>query len=208
MISLGYVAPGNACSRARPPSSGCRRRFGGDGSAARDDAALGEQRDDRRDALFDTLPVGAERELRLRGRLVRRGDAGELLDLSRTRLLVEALHVALLADLERALDEHLDEVLGHERANLVAVGAVRGDERRDRHHAGLGEELRDLADPSDVLGPVLARKAEVLVEAMADVVPVEDVGADAAVPEPLLELDGDRRLPRSVVPGEPPGAAV
>src|SRR5262249_18710898 len=70
------------------------------------------------------------------------------------------------------------------------------------HHARLGEELRDLADPADVLGAVGGREAEVLVEAVPDVVAVEDVGAHASVPEPLLELDRDRRLSR---PGEARG---
>ena len=148
-------------------------------------------------------------QLGLGRRLVRRGDAGELLDLAGARLLVEPLHVALLADLDRAVDEDLDEVARlHDRAHLIAVGAVRRDEGRQRHDAGVGEELRDLADAADVLGAVLGREAEILVEPVADVVAVEDVGADAALDGALLELDRDRRLAGAREPREPDGAAL
>ena len=123
------------------------------------------------------------------GSLVWRGDTGELLDLAGAGLLVEALQVALLAHLDRAVDEHLDEVpLLHDGAHLVAVGAVGRDERGQGDQPGVREELRHLADAADVLGPVLGREAEVLVEAVADVVAVEDVGPDAALEETLLEI--------------------
>ena len=94
------------------------------------------------------------------------------------------------------------------RAHLVAVGAVRRDEGRERDDAGVGEELRDLADAADVLGAVLGREAEVLVEAVADVVAVEDVGAHAALPEALLEVDRDGRFAGAGEAREPDGAGL
>src|SRR5439155_13698889 len=98
-------------------------------SGAGHDPALLEMGEHLPGALFDRLGVGAEGELGLEGRLVGRRDAGELGDLRRARLLVEPLHVALLAHLERAVDQHLDEVAGlHDGAHLVAVGAVGRDE--------------------------------------------------------------------------------
>jgi hypothetical protein len=153
--------------------------------------------------------VRRDRQLRVGRRLVRRGDPGELLDLAGARLLVEALHVALLADLDRAVDEDLDEIAGlHERAHLVAVGPIRRDEGRDGDDAGVGEELRDLADAPDVLGAILGREPEILVQAVPDVVAVEDVGADAALGEPLLEVDRDGGLARAREPGQPYGRAL
>ena len=62
------------------------------------------------------------------GAFVRRGDAGELLDLAGARLFVEALRVALLADFERRVDEDFDEIapaFERDLAGAVAVGAVR-----------------------------------------------------------------------------------
>src|SRR6266404_5652811 len=115
------------------------------------DAALLEVREDLARARVDALAAGVDLELGRERRLVRGGDAGELLDLAGARLLVEAFHVALLADLDRALDVHLDEISGHEGAHLIAVGAVRRDEGGERDDAGVGEELRDLADAADVL---------------------------------------------------------
>ena len=42
--------------------------------------------------------------------LVRAVDAGEVLELAGPRLLVEALHIAALGDLERGVDEDFDEL--------------------------------------------------------------------------------------------------
>ncbi len=53
--------------------------------------------------------LGLEPQLRRLRLLVRVGDAGELGDLAAERLLVEALHVAARALLDRGRDVHLDE---------------------------------------------------------------------------------------------------
>src|SRR4030095_15025428 len=52
-------------------------------------------------ALFDRLAIRVNHELRPLRRLVGGRDARELRNLSRARLLVEALHVAALAGVER-----------------------------------------------------------------------------------------------------------
>ena len=42
-----------------------------------------------------------------------------------------------------------------ERADGVAVGAVRADERHQRDEPGVGHQAGDVADAADVLGAVL-----------------------------------------------------
>src|SRR5262245_38261830 len=107
-------------------------------------------------ALLDASLARVDRELGLEWRLVRCRDAGELLDLAGARLLVEPLHVALLAHLDGTVDEYLDEVARPQKAaDLIAVRPVRRDEGRKRHEAGVGEELRHLADAAAVRGAVL-----------------------------------------------------
>src|SRR5581483_2024129 len=178
-------------------------------SRPRDVAVHLEVRDDLHDALVFAELAGPEHELGLLRRLVRRRDAGELGDLPGAGLRVQALHVAALALLDRTVDEDLDEVARlHDGAHAVAVAPVRRDERRQVDDAGVGEELCDLADAADVLRPVLGREAEVGVQAVADVVAVEDVRAHAAVPERLFDRDRNRRLARPREAGEPHGAAL
>src|SRR5207247_226455 len=178
-------------------------------SAAWDDPALLEVGEHLPHALLDALGVGAEGDFGVERRLVRRRDASEFRNLSGTGLLVEPRQLALLADLQRTVDHHLDEVAGlHEGAHLVAVGAVGRDEGSQRDDAGVGEQLRHLADAADVLGPVGGREAEVLVEAVADVVTVEDEGVHTPFPQRLLERHRDGGLPRAGEPGEPDGRAA
>ncbi|KAJ3504335.1 hypothetical protein NM208_g16352 [Fusarium decemcellulare] len=136
--------------------------------------------DDLGDTLFDRLLVGLDGDLGAFGLLVRGRDASELLDLTSAGLLVEALGVTLLSDLEGNVDEDLDK-----RDSLVTT------------LVGLGVQLTgDLTVSS------------VLVEAEADVVAVETVGGDAEVEEVLLEGSSDSGLARGRKAGEPDGEAA
>ena len=92
-------------------------------------------------------------DLRVGRLLVGSGDAGEVLDLTGASLLVEALRVTLLGDLEGHVDVDLDERNGlvvrasgliMETASKVTVRSVRGDEGGDCDGGGVSEELGDL----------------------------------------------------------------
>src|SRR5262249_384448 len=144
------------------------------------------------------LAIGVHDDLRLHGRLVRSGHTGKLGDLARTRLLVVSLGVAALAFLQRAVDEDFDELaVAHDTPRLVAIGALRGDEGRHIDHAGMCEELGNLADAPDVLIAVRGREAQVLVQAMTHIVAIQHVGVHAALPQRLFERYGERRFARS-----------
>ena len=117
------------------------------------------------------------------GRLVGVVDAGEARELARARLGVEALRVAAPRNLERRVDEDLDEREAGcvvQRAGRVASGPVRADERDERDDAGVGEEAGHLADPPHVLGAVVGGEPEVAVQSVAQVVAVERVREHAA----------------------------
>ncbi len=66
--------------------------------------------------------------------------------------------------------------------------------------AGVDHQLGDLGDPADVLHPVGVGEAEILVEAVADVVAVQQVGVPAGAVQLLVDQVGDGRL---AGPGEP-----
>lgn len=161
--------------------------------------------------------MGLDDDLWVLGGLVGGGDAGEVLDLAGAGLLVEALGVALLGDLDGDVDVDLDEgeglVLagaadGVEVAGDLAVGAVGGDEGGEGDGGAVGKELGDLGDAAYVLVAVGLGEAEVLVEAEADVVAVEAVGGEPEVQEVLLEGGGDGGLARGAEAREPDGEAL
>ena len=64
-------------------------------------------------------------------------------------------------------------------ARHAPLGAERRDERHQHDQAGVDHQLRHLGDAADVLDPVGVGEAEVLVEAVAHVVAVEQVGVAA-----------------------------
>ena len=59
---------------------------------------------------------------------------------------------------------------------------------------GTHHELGDLADPADVLLPVLGAEAQVAVQAVADVVAVQQRRQPAVGCESMLQRDGNRAL--------------
>ena len=94
------------------------------------DQALGlEVGEDLLGVLLRRLAGGLDPDLGVLRLLVGVGDAGELLDLTRAGLRVEALGVALLAVLERGGDEDLDEAC---RCPRGACGRRRGSRGRAR----------------------------------------------------------------------------
>ena len=171
---------------------------------------LGQQREDGSGLGVGVAVGGGQDQLGRRRGLVGIVDAGEAGDLAGPRLGVEALGVALLALLDGRVDEDLDErdaVRVVRGAGPVAAGPVRADERDDGHDAGVGEQPGDLAGPADVLVAVGGGEAEVGVEAVAQVVPVEPVGRASRGHQQPLERDGHGRLARARQAGQPHGGA-
>src|SRR5207249_6494411 len=89
-------------------------------------------------------------------------------------LRVHPFLVAGLADVQRRVDEDLDEAIGADHlAHPVARGAV-GTHRRADDGAAVADDLRGHeADTEDVRVAILLREAEALREMRADDVAVE-----------------------------------
>lgn len=104
---------------------------------------------------------------------------------------------------------NLDEISRlHERARLVAVGAEGGDERREHDHARIEKQLGHFSDPPDVLFPVVIREAQVFAEAVADVVAVENIAAEAAAEQLCIHRIGQGAFAAARQAGEPEDGAV
>ena len=147
-------------------------------------------------------------KLRVLWRLVGGRDAGEVRYFTLACLLIEALGVAALCDVERGVDEDLDELSFFKKhPGHLTLGPERRDEAAQNHNTGVDHQLRDLADPADVLDPVRVGEPEVGVQPVPEVVAVQDVGPDPALMEALLERVGDRRLARAGEAREPEAAA-
>ena len=65
--------------------------------------------------------------------------------------------------------------------------AERRDERDEDDQPGIGHQPRHFGDAADVLDARRFGEAEILVEPVADVVAVEDIGVAALGGEPLLD---------------------
>jgi hypothetical protein len=101
--------------------------------------------------LLLRIVAGVRDDLGCEGRLVGRGDTGELGYLAGASLRVETAWVAGLTHLQRALDLDLDKIPeAVDPPVAIAVRATRGDEGGEGDRAVGGEELGDLADANRV----------------------------------------------------------
>src|SRR5919107_86298 len=153
-------------------------------------------------ALFGLLLVGLEDEVGGGGWLVGIGYSGELLDLPGKSLLVEALDVPLGTNLERSIDEDLDEV-DDPAPHLVACLFVGRDGADDHTNPVAREQVRHEADPQDVYVAVVPGEGKALGEVGPHYVPVEDLDGPLPLAQFVLDELGDGRLPRPGEAGKP-----
>ena len=113
-------------SRAPGTSGRCSDLAGAIGSRHGEMSELDQEAEHLGRALFERHPTGVDSKLRPKRLLIRIADAGKVFDLARNRLLVEALHVAPYALLERRRDVDL-----HERSNGCPRAVARFTERAD-----------------------------------------------------------------------------
>ena len=90
---------------------------------------------------------------------------------------VKALGIARHADLQRRIDEYLDELAAtHQFARHAALGPEGRDEGHQNDQPGIEEQFGGLADAADILHPVGVGEAQVAVEAVADIVAIQQIG--------------------------------
>jgi len=145
--------------------------------------------DDSGYPFIDSEFVGFDDELRVLRFLIGSRDAGELRDLPCPRLLVVPFGIPVFADIQRAFTEYLYErpVLC-EVPGILPVCPVRGYECRHIDDACLPEEVGHLADPPDVLLAILRGEAEIFVQAVPNVVSVQNIGDVAPFEKSLFHL--------------------
>ena len=143
-------------------------------------------------------------DLRVLGWLVRRVDAGEILELAAARFLVETFRVAFLGFLERSVDEHLEEFARlHQFAREPPFGTEGRNEGHQDDESGVDHQLRHFGYAANVLDAVCIGEAEILVQSMAHVVAIENIGVATDRMQSLLDQICDGRFARAGKAGEP-----
>ena len=107
---------------------------------------------------------------------------------------VQVERAAVDASTVRSLENNL---------HLIAVGSVGRDEGRQHNETSVLKKPAHLSNAADVLGAVLWRKAQIVVEPKADVVTVQHVARYASIDEGAFDRKCQRRLPRPGKAGEP-----
>ena len=117
-------------------------------------------------------------EMNFRGewRLVWAINSGEVLQFSASGFGVEALRVAAFTLGQWRVDKDFKELARfEERAGVIALGTVGADERDDRDKAGIDKQARDLGNPANVFDAIGLGEAEILIQAKANFVTVEQI---------------------------------
>ncbi len=119
----------------------------------------------------------------------------KFLIMPRTGLGIEPLRVTPHALLERRVDMNLDELVGADKAtNHIPLGPIGRNERADHDQSGIDHQLRDFARAPDIFDPISLGEAEVAVEAVSDVVAVQQHRMMRHREQLLLDEVGNGRL--------------
>src|SRR5690554_3038240 len=141
--------------------------------------------------------------------LVGGGNAGEVLDLPCPRFLIQAFRVPVFASVQRGVHEHLDELAGGEQvAYQAAVAGEGADEGAENDQAGIGEQLAHLANAADIFYPVVVGEAQILAQAMAHVVAVQQEGVITPIMQGNVHGVGDGGFATAAQAGEPEQAGL
>src|SRR5690554_598175 len=141
--------------------------------------------------------------------LVGGGNAGEVLDLTCPRFLIQAFRVPVFASVQRGVHEHLDELAGGEQvAYQAAVAGEGADEGAENNQAGIGKQFAHLANAADVLYPVVVGETQILAQAMAHVVAVQQEGVIAPLVQSNVQGIGDGGLATAAQAGKPEQAGL
>src|SRR5205085_2660576 len=108
---------------------------------------------------------------------------------------VVALGVALAADVDRRGQMHDQEaVSANSGGSFLAYLFFRGEERGKDDQAGVVEQLGDLSAAAEVFAPLIGGEAEVLADAAAHVLAVEDNRGPAFIEQASLQGISQRRF--------------
>src|SRR5690554_2027837 len=141
--------------------------------------------------------------------LVGGGDAGKVLDLACPGFLVQAFRVPVSAGVQGGIHEHLNKLASREQ--VAYQGAVAGegaDEGAEHDQAGIGKQLAHLANAADIFYPVVIGETQVLAQAMAHVVAVQQEGVIAPLVQGNVQGIGDGGLATAAQAGKPEQAGL
>jgi hypothetical protein len=174
---------------------------------------------------FGRFRAGIEDQFRLERSFIRIVDARETLQFPGASFFVQSLGIAGFANVERRIDENFDEIAGRQcGARMIAIDAIGADESSASNDAGVAEELRHRADAADVFLTVLRGETEAEplgeflavafleharpgVQAVADVVAVENEAPHTAGVKFVIDQIGDGAFSAGAQSGEPENAA-
>src|SRR4051812_37272877 len=96
--------------------------------------------------------------------LVRRVDAGKILELTSAGLLIKTFWIALFSFFQGRIDEHLEKFTGLPQFSRQSpLRTERRDERNEHNQTCIDHQPRHFGDPSNVFDAIGVREAEILV---------------------------------------------
>jgi len=131
-------------------------------------------------------------------------DTGKIANFPRPRLFIEPLGVTLFTDGEWRIDEHLDKLVRpQEIAHQLPFGTERRDKGGEHNKARIHHEFCHLADPADILLTGSIIETEIPAQAVAHIVPIQQVGVLALGSQRLFQRPRQGGLARPGEPGKP-----
>src|ERR1041384_7636401 len=122
---------------------------------------------------------------------------------------VKPLDIAPFAFFQRCIDKNLDELSAVEKATRhFALAAEGGNKSDNDDQTGIHQKLGDLGNATKVFDAVSLGKSKIPIQAVADIIAVENVRMFAFGMKALFQQIGNRGFSRTGETGEPEAARL
>src|SRR5699024_1679691 len=141
--------------------------------------------------------------------LKKRGNTCKILDFSLTCLGIKSLHVTAFTLFKRGTDINFQKIVLSDNISRHFTNIViRTDKSRDCYNTRIKKEFGNFGYTPDILHTVGLRKTEVIVDATADVVTIQDTAKQSSFMKFALQGNGYRTFAGAAQTGKPNHHAV
>ena len=133
-----------------------------------------------------------------------RGNTREVFNFSAACLCIQAFYIPAFAFLNGCTDVHFQKIILPDNIRRHFADVVAGtDKGCNRYNARIYKQFGNLGYTADVLYAVGFRKAQIVIDAAADIVSVQNTAKQSAFMQLTFQSDSYRTLTRPAQPGKP-----
>lgn len=121
---------------------------------------------------------------------------------------VKSLRITGFANVQRRINEDLDESTGQQLTHSIAINTKRRNERSQHDQTCIDHQCRHLTSTTNILLPIMLGETQITIQTETQTISIEQIGMPTLGLQAALQRSGQSRLARSAEPREPDDARL